>query len=89
MVVWFDKGKIHQTILEFIRCIANLEYIFYIFLSSFYSLTKKHDGRYLAIVTADCLKRFGLDQQVIKNYNLQEQIIMSAFIAPWSMHGQC
>ncbi|KAF8799450.1 hypothetical protein BYT27DRAFT_7024298, partial [Phlegmacium glaucopus] len=30
----------------------------------FICLTQKHDGRYLATVTADCLKRFGLDQQV-------------------------
>jgi hypothetical protein len=27
-------------------------------------LTKKHDGRYLASVTADCLKHFGLDKNV-------------------------
>jgi len=65
VVVWFDQGQIHRAILEFIRCVAICD-ISFLFLSAFYSLTQKHDGRYLATVTADCLKQFGLDQQVFK-----------------------
>ncbi|KAF8579582.1 hypothetical protein K439DRAFT_1359273, partial [Ramaria rubella] len=34
----------------------------------FVRLTEKHMGKYLAQVTADCLKRFGVSKLVLRNY---------------------
>jgi hypothetical protein len=38
--------------------------IAYLLTSTLFRLTQKHDGKYLAEVTASCLKRFGLDKLV-------------------------
>ncbi|KAF8218613.1 hypothetical protein L208DRAFT_1349570, partial [Tricholoma matsutake] len=53
VVVWFQEGVIYCAVLEFIRLPSICS-----------TLTQKHDGKYLAEVTANCLKRFGLDKLV-------------------------
>lgn len=53
---------------------------------NFISLTKKHDGRYLASVTADCLEHFGLAKHVSK---FKDNLILESdfIIATWHMYG--
>jgi len=63
VVIWYANGTINRAVLEFIR------YIFYtllmhIYQSNFFSLTNSHTGEYLAEVTAECLKCYGLDKLV-------------------------
>jgi hypothetical protein len=51
-------------------------------------LTQKHDGRYLATVTADCLKRFGLDKYVCQTASIFSYIL-KILIASGNLYGQC
>ena len=63
VVIWYEKGVIYRAVLEFIRCA--FYYLILIYLQAVIArLTQKHDGEYLANVTADCLKRFGLVELV-------------------------
>lgn len=64
MVIWYDEGVIYRAILEFIwwdHITFNLSFIL---LTVAARLTQKHDGLYLAKVTAECLERFGLGDLV-------------------------
>ena len=65
VVVWFSDGIVHRSILEFIRFVTvSLKHAKIILFLITSRLTQKHDGIYLAEVTANCLKRFGLDKLV-------------------------
>lgn len=65
VVVWFEDGKIHRAILEFIRYIKSFENHFIEeIINWLYRLKKKHDGQYLAEVVGDCMKRWGLKDNV-------------------------
>lgn len=49
-------------------------------------LTQKHDGIYLAEVTANCLKRFGLDK-LVGGYLLFHSAKINYAVASFNMYG--
>lgn len=75
VVVWYEKGIIHRAILEFIRWDPFFLFHFYLPVI-IVRLTQKHDGEYLANVTANCLNRFGLMELVCISVTI---IILSMF----------
>lgn len=78
VVVWYVDGKIHRAILEFIRYVSYDSHINEVLTSTYFRLTEKHDGQYLARVTADCMKRFGLENHV-REFVLLASIFLSAY----------
>jgi hypothetical protein len=88
IVIWYDCGKIHRAILEFLR------FVFILFccrklLRIFLRLTESHDGKYLASRLADCLKWFGLKEFVSyhERYKCNSCLIMTTDAD--AMYGQC
>jgi uncharacterized membrane protein YqgA involved in biofilm formation len=62
VVVWFSNGIIHHAILEYIQLVSLVaQNVFYL---TNFRLTEKHNGVYLAMVVANCLKWFGLEKLV-------------------------
>jgi hypothetical protein len=60
--VWFSNGIIHRAILGFIQLVSLVaQNVFHL---TNFGLTQKHDGVYLAMVVANCLKWFGLEKLV-------------------------
>ena len=64
VVIWYEAGKIHRAILEFLRCVVLSMNTSITDVDIFWRLTESHDGKYLAARLAECLVRFGLDDYV-------------------------